>query len=65
LSFIGTDGVPEVIANSHPIAAHRFGVSLVCCRIVPIALEDISEIKNAGYAFKEAGTGKEAETVFV
>jgi hypothetical protein len=62
---IGTDGVPEVIPNRHPIAAQSMRVRLVFGPIVPIALEDIGEIKNSGHTFKEAGAGKEAETVFV
>jgi hypothetical protein len=40
-------------------------VGLLFGLIVPIALEDIGEIKNAGHTFKEAGAGKETKTVFV
>jgi hypothetical protein len=57
--------MPEVIPNSHPIAAQSIRVRLVLGPIVSIALEDVGEIKNAGHTFEEAGAGKEAETVFV
>jgi hypothetical protein len=60
---IGTDSVPDVIPNRHPIATQSIRVRLVFGPIVPITLEDIGEIKNAGHTFKETGAGKEAETV--
>jgi hypothetical protein len=55
--------VPDVIPNRHPIATQSIRVRLVFGPIVPITLEDIGEIKNAGHTFKETGAGKEAETV--
>jgi hypothetical protein len=57
------DGVPDIIPNGHPVTAQRIGVRLMFGHIIPIALEDVGEIKDPSRAFKEAGAGKETKTV--
>ena len=63
-SFIGTDGVSDIVSDSHPVAARSIRVSFTFGRIGAIPLEDIGKIKNPGRAFKKGQAGKETKTVF-